>query len=283
MRAFVEVGRAGSFTAGARRLNCSSTTISRLVRELETELGLPLLLRTTRSVTLSSEGERYLRECEDILKAIDGLRRHQPDQARELVGTLKVTSTTTFAQKRLIPLLPEFLAEHPRLQLHWHLNDERIDLSAQGADMAVRVAHLQDSRMVARRLGRVHIWLVAAPQLLQRLGQPSQPRDVANMDCVVCTVPHFKNRWPLQPDALVNGPVWTDCGDAAREAAIAGLGVAFLPDFMVADAIADGRLVQLFAEQSLASVELAILYPGRQQISAAAAAFGDFLAERLGD
>lgn len=282
IRAFIEVGEAGSFVKAAERMNCSTTKVSRLVRELESELGMPLLLRTTRSVQLNSEGLHRLQECRRIVEAIDALQRHREDSPRELSGELKITTTTTFAQKRLIPLLPEFLQQHPRLKIHWRLNDDRIDLSAQGVDMAVRVAHLKDSGMVARRLGTVDIWLVAAPDLLQREGWPTQLNDVASMTCTVCTVPHFRNRWPLDPDALVDGPVWTDCGDASREAAIAGLGVGFLPDFMVEDAVADGRLIRLFPELKLASVELAILYPGREQITAAAAAFGKFLTGKLG-
>lgn len=281
LRAFVEVSDAGSFVKAAQRMNCSTTTVSRLVRELETELGTPLLLRTTRNVRLNSTGTKRLSECRRIIDAIDALNQSGDTEPRALGGELKVTTTTTFAQRRLIPLLPEFLEQHPRLKIHWHLNDERIDLAAQGVDMAVRVAHLKDSGMVARRLGSVEIWLVASPDLLRREGHPRQLNDIASMSCAVCTVPHFRNRWPLHPDALVDGPVWTDCGDASREVAIAGLGVAFLPDFMVEDAVRDGRLIRLFAKQSLAAVELAILYPGRKQITAAAAAFGEFLARKL--
>ena len=277
----MEVSDAGSFAKAAQRMNCSTTTVSRLVRELETELGTPLLLRTTRNVRLNSTGTQKLPECRRIIDAVDALRHHSASEPCMLVGELKVTTTTTFAQRRLIPLLPEFLEQHPRLKIHWHLNDERIDLTAQGVDMAVRIAHLKDSGMVARRLGSVDIWLVASPDLLRREGRPRQLNDIASMSCTVCTVPHFRNRWPLDPDALVDGPVWTDCGDASREVAIAGLGVAFLPDFMVEDAVRDGRLIRLFAKQRLASVELAILYPGRKQITAAAAAFGEFLARKL--
>lgn len=281
IRAFVEVARCGSFARAAQRLNCSTTTVSRLVRECEQELGHALLSRTTRSVALNSFGQRRLPECEQILAALGKLHSDSQGEARELTGTLRVASTSAYARTRLFPLLPEFLQSHPGLSIHWRLNDERTDLSAQGMDMAVRVAHLHDSDMIVRRLGRVEIWLVAAPALLRREGRPRTLGDVAAMTCTVCTVPHFRNRWPLDPDTHVTGPVWTDCGEASRDAAIAGLGVAFLPDFMVEDAVRTGQLVRLFEQQTLSSVEIAILYPGRNQISAAAAAFGEFLASRL--
>lgn len=281
IRAFVEVVRAGSFVKAAERMHCSTTTVSRLVRELEAELGQPLLLRTTRSIALSAAGQRRYPECQRIVASVDALQQQSAEEHRELSGELRITSTTTFVQKRIVPLLPEFIAQHPRLKLLWSLHDARLDLAAQGMDMAIRVAHLDDSGMVARRLGQIHIWLVASPAQLDREGMPAHPNDVARMQCSVCTVPHFKNRWPLQPDALVDGPVWADCGDVSREVAIAGLGVAYLPDFMVEDAVNDGRLVRLFPDVEFGSVELAVLYPGRHQITAAAAAFGDYLAQRL--
>ncbi len=281
VRAFVEVARSGSFVKAAERLNCSTTTASRLVRELEQQLGHALLLRTTRNVSLNSFGQRRLPECEKILESVDMLDRGAGDEQRALTGDLRIASTSTFARTRLIPLVPDFLKRHPALNLHWHLSDQRQDLSSQGVDMAIRVAYLGDSGMIARRLGQVDIWLVASPALLAKEGMPRVPHDVAKMTCTVCTVPHFRNRWPLDPDAHVNGPVWTDCGDASREAAIAGLGVAFLPDFLVAEAVHDKRLVRLFPERRFSSVEVAVLYPGRHQISASAAAFGDYLIEHL--
>jgi len=281
LRAFVEVARAGSFVQAADRLNCSTSSVSRLVRELETQLGQALLLRTTRSLTLSSFGERKFAECQRIVDAVDALHHVADGETRQLHGDLRVTSTAAFAKQRLIPLLPEFLAQHPDLRVHWHLNDERVDLSAQGMDMAIRIANLSDSGMVARRLGRVDIWLVAAPSLLERAGYPSGLSDIAKLPCSVCTVPSFRNRWPLDPETHVDGPVWADCGEVSREVAVAGLGVGYLPDFMVEDAVEQGRLVRLFPERVLGSVEMAILYPGRNQITAAASAFGEYLASRL--
>lgn len=282
IRAFVEVGRAGSFVAGAKRLGCSTTTASRLVRELEEALGEPLLLRTTRSVRLSSQGLRRLPDCENIIHAMDALCQPSPEQREDLAGELRVATSTSFAQRRVMPILPEFLQQHPRLKMFWQLNDQRMGLSTQGVDMAIRIAPLDNSGMVARRLGRIGIWLVVSPQQIEREGMPKDLQDVANMSCTVCTVPRFRNRWPLNPQTLVDGPLWTDCGDVSREAAIAGLGVAFLPDFMVENEVADGRLVRLFPERDIGSVEIAVLYPGRNQVSVAAAAFGEFLVRRLG-
>ncbi len=281
LRAFVEVARAGSFVQAAERLNCSTSTASRLVRELEVQLGQTLLLRTTRSLTLSSFGERKFAECQRIVDAVDSLHHVAEGESRRLQGDLKITATAAYTKQRLIPLLPEFLERHPDLRIHWQLNDERVDLSKQGVDMAIRIANLRDSGMVARRLGKVQIWLVAAPAFLARYGEPQSPQEIATLPCSVCTVPSFRNRWPLDPEVCVDGPVWADCGEVSREAAIAGLGVAYLPDFMVEDAIQRGDLVRLFPRQPSATVELAILYPGRNQITAAASAFGEYLASRL--
>ncbi len=282
LRAFVEVVRGGSFVQAADRLNCSTSSVSRLVRELEAQLGQALLLRTTRSVTLSSFGERKFEECQRIVAAVDSLHHVADGEKRQLKGDLKITSTAGYAKQRVIPLLPDFLEQHPDLRIHWHLNDERVDLSAQGMDMAIRIANLRDSGMVARRLDKVEIWLVAAPKFLAREGYPKNLADIAQMPCSVCTVPSFRNRWPLEPEVHVDGPVWADCGEVSREVAVAGLGVAYLPDFMVEDAIRQGSLVRLFPERELGAVELAILYPGRNQITAAASAFGEYLAGRLG-
>ncbi len=281
LRAFVEVARADSFVQAAERLNCSTSSVSRLVRELETQLGQALLLRTTRSLALSSFGERKFADCQRIVDAVDTLHHEADGEKRELRGDLRVTCTGTFVKQRLVPLLPGFLAQHPRLRVHWHVNDDQVNLSAQGMDMAIRIANLRDSGMVARRLSRVDIWLVAAPVFLQRYGVPATLADIAKLPCSVCTVPDFRNRWPLEPDVHVDGPVWADCGEVSREVVLAGLGVGYLPDFMVEDAIREGRLVRLFPERSLQSVELSILYPGRNQITAAASAFGEYLARSL--
>ncbi|MFS1704379.1 LysR family transcriptional regulator [Alteromonas sp. AMM-1] len=281
LQAFVTVVKYGSFNAGAERLNCSATSVSRLVKEFEQYIGQPLLLRTTRNVALNDAGKRLFPQCEAIIESISTLNEMAQLPLENVEGELRVACTTTFAQKRLIPLLPDFVEQYPKLTIHWLLSDDRIDLSAQGADISIRVTRLDDSSMVARHLANCEIWLVAAPSLLKKFGMPTQLSDIASMPCAICTVPRFKNYWPLQPEQHVQGPVWTDCGDASREVAVAGLGVAFLPDYMVEDAVNSGQLVRLFPDQAILTFDIALLFPGKSQISPAARAFGDFLISRF--
>lgn len=277
IRAFLEVARTTSFSEASEKLGYSTSKTSRLVKEIEDSLGFPLFRRTTRKVSLTYEGERYFHEYQKIINALDAIQHEAQSETETLRGVLKVTTTAEYAQQRIVPLLPDFLERHPELTLDLNLSDTRTDLVASSMDMAIRVGDPPDSSMIGRKLSQVRLCLVASPGFIDRYGMPQGMRDLRNFPCVICTVPRFKNRWPLNPTIEVKGPVVTDQGETARECVIAGLGISLLPYYFVEKALNNGEVIELFKEEFQASVNVWILFPGRFQITPAAKAFADFL------
>jgi DNA-binding transcriptional LysR family regulator len=281
MRAFVEVARRGSFASAAKHLAISTSTASRLVMELEDWLGAPLLRRTTRSLSLTDAGESYLERCADIVEATDNLQRDAEALAEQPRGRLNVTTAAFLMRTRIAPLLPAFLEQFPDVRLALDLQDKPVDLVGEGIDVAIRIGHLADSAMIARKLGEISMRLTASPAFLEKYGTPESLDALPSYPCLVDTIPTHGGRWPIGRRIKVEGPVSANDGDLIRQMALAGLGISYLPDFHVEDDIVAGRLVSLFAGEIDDPIGIYALYPARKQITAAARAFVEFLADRL--
>jgi DNA-binding transcriptional LysR family regulator len=281
MRAFVEVARRGSFASAAKQLRISTSSASRLVMELEDWLNTPLLRRTTRRLTLTDAGEQYLERCADIVEATDNLQRDAEALAKQPAGRLNVTVAAFLMHKRIAPLLPAFLEKYPDIRLDLDLRDKPIDLIGEGIDVAIRIGHLADSAMIARRLGGISLRLTASPAFLDEYGAPESLDALPSYPCLVDTVPAHGARWPIGRRIKVEGPVSANDGEIIRRMTLAGLGISFLPELYVEDDIESGRLVSLFADEVDDPVGIYALYPARKQITAAARAFVDFMAIRM--
>ena len=281
MRAFVEVARRGSFASAARQLTISTSSASRLVMELEDWLGTPLLRRTTRRLTLTDAGEQYLERCADIVEAADNLQRDAEMLADQPRGRLRVTAAAFLMRKRIAPMLPAFLDQYAAIRLDFDLQDKTIDLVGEGFDIAIRIGHLADSTMIARKLGEISMRLTASPAFLDKHGMPASLDALPSYPCLVDTIPAHGARWPIGRRIKVEGPVSANDGDIIRQMTLAGLGISYLPDFHVEDDIDAGRLVNLFANEIDDPIGIFALYPGRRQITAAARAFVDFLTVRM--
>jgi DNA-binding transcriptional LysR family regulator len=281
MRAFVEVARRGSFASAAKHLAISTSTASRLVMELEDWLGAPLLRRTTRSLSLTDAGESYLERCADIVEATDNLQRDAEALAEQPRGRLNVTTAAFLMRTRIAPLLPAFLEQFPDVRLALDLQDKPVDLVGEGIDVAIRIGHLADSAMIARKLGEILMRLTASPAFLEKYGTPETLDALPSYPCLVDTIPTHGGRWPIGRRNKVEGPVSANDGDLIRQMALAGLGISYLPDFHVEDDIVAGRLVSLFAGEIDDPIGIYALYPARKQITAAARAFVEFLAGGL--
>jgi DNA-binding transcriptional LysR family regulator len=282
MRAFVAVAKRGSFAAAATHLGISTSSISRLVHELEDWLGTALLRRTTRHVTLTDTGEHYLQRCREIVAATDELFQDAKASSDQPRGRLHVAAAAYPMRKRIAPLLPAFLAGCPDVQLRLHLHDKPVDLIAEGVDVAIRIGDLADSAMIARRCGDVTLRLSAAPAFLAKHGAPKSLDELPSFPCLVDTTPKHGHRWPIGRKIDVDGPVTANDGEIIRQMTLAGLGISYLPDFFVEDDIAAGRLFSLFPEQIVEKVGIYALFPARRQITAAARAFVDFMVENMG-
>lgn len=288
MHVFVRIAATGSFSAAARALGMSQTMTSRHVDAIEERLGARLLHRTTRRLTLTEPGRRYLEACERILGDIEEAEALATAGHVEPRGTLRLNVPLSFGFRQIAPLLPDFSAVHPGLSVDLGLADRTVDLLEEGWDMAVRIGRLPDSRLVTRRLASCRMMLCAAPAWLAAHGTPRRVADLAARECLGYTLPGpaSAGRWAFgrkgEVVVEVQGRLRANNGDALVAAAIAGQGLVYQPSFLVADAIRAG-LLEILALDHPADERLAVhavLPPGRRP-PAKVRALVDFLARRF--
>ena len=247
LRTFVEVADAGGVSAAARRLGVSKSIVSRRLFRLEAELGAQLLARTTRGAALTEAGAAFRDHAARVAAEIDAAREIiQP--TGDLTGRLRVAMPLTFGPTHLAPVLAELARRHPRLHIHSSYSDRFVDLIAEGFDCAIRVGYLQDSNLLARRIGPVNGRIVASPDYIKAHGAPETPEEVAHHEAVM----QGTETWQLTDGGRIvtvqpQGRFKADNGTAITVAAIAGLGIAWLPDCLTHEHIASGALVAIMA------------------------------------
>jgi DNA-binding transcriptional LysR family regulator len=285
MAVFVKVAEAGSLSAAARGLGLSLTSVSRQLAALEERLGTRLVLRTTRRLALTEAGRLYHDQARRILGEVEEAEQALTAHHAEPAGRLHVAAPTLIGRLKLAPLLPEFLAQHPRLAIDLILTDRPVDLVEDGVDLAIRIGRLPDSSLVVRRLGGIRMRVCAAPGYLACRGDPAVPEDLAGHDCVAFAATPGPVSWPFQTAAgrvmvAVAARIRANDLDAAVAAALAGAGLVRAPSWQVADLVAAGRLVPVLTcyERPLAPVQ-ALFLPSRL-LSPKIRLFADFLAER---
>lgn len=245
MLIFARVVEAMSFTAAARRLELSKSVVSARISALEERLGVRLLHRTTRRLALTDDGVRFHDRCARLAaEADEAVAAAQGDAVR---GLLRLTAPEGFAQRHLVPPLAAFVERHPDIRLDLSITDRKVDLVGEGYDVAVRIAaRLADSSLVARRLRSDRIVLCAAPAYLARRGTPRAPAELVQHTCLRYSRQRPREEWAFEGLAVtVDGPLAASSGTLLREAAIAGVGIAVLPESEIADELAAGRLVTL--------------------------------------
>jgi DNA-binding transcriptional LysR family regulator len=287
MAVFARVVEAHSFTAAARQLGMSKSAVSKAVAGLEDRLGARLLNRTTRRLSLTEIGQafyersaRVVAEAEEAELAVTRLQATPR-------GRLRVSAPVSFGIRHLGPALPDFMARCPEVRLDIDFADRFVDLVDEGYDLAVRIGHLPDSSLVARRLAESRLVVCAAPGYWDRRGRPERPQDLAGHDCLTYAYHPNPSEWPFQgPEGRiavrVDGGLRTNNGDVSLQAALAGLGVVRLPTFIVGCDLAAGRLEAVLAAYEVPPVGVYAVYPHNRHLSAKVRAFVDFLAERFG-
>ena len=285
MRIFAQVLEAGSFTAAADRLGMSKQSVSRRLMQLEERLGVRLLNRSTRRLDATPLGQHYYQSALRLLGEVQQVEHDISGQAQALRGTLRLSAPLSFAMSHLGCLLTEFLQLHPQVDVEVDLSDRAVDLIGEGYDLALRIGALEDSSLIARRIASVERLYCASPAYLQARGVPLKPEDLAGHDCL----PYGHSRqvqWQFRQGGKaqaiqVTGRMRANNGELLRDAAIAGMGVTYLPTFIVGQALADGRLVNVLEEWTPPALQLSAVYPQHRQVARPVQGFVSFLRERL--
>jgi DNA-binding transcriptional LysR family regulator len=285
LRAFVRTARSGSFSRAARELGLSQPSVSRILAQLESEVGARLLLRTTRAVTLTDAGADYLARIEPLLTALDEAD-HAARGTGELRGVLRIALSSSFGVREVIPRLPKFLERHPALRIDMGISDQRQDLVAQGVDVALRLGSLPDSSVVARKLAEAPRVLVASPAYLKRRGWPRNPADLAFHAVIIGPGAAGPNAWTFAKEgrrasARVEGRLTTAASEGATAGAVAGLGISITSLWACRAEIKRGELTRIMEDWEMPAVELHALFPSGRAASPAARAFIDYLAPQL--
>jgi len=275
---FVAVARAGSFTAAARRLDVPTTTLSRRIQELEEALGVRLLNRTTRSLSLTDAGERYLAEVEPIIEAVEEANRSISRLRQSVTGRLRLTAPYFLAELFLADWVIAFQQAHPQVTIELQLDNHLLDLPASGMDLAVRAGVMGDASLVARHLFDVEWLTVASPALLARAPAVATPADLTDFAAITTAVDPGRVTWHFGTgdfEVSLHPKTCLQVNDLriASKAARAGLGVARLPRLAVRDALAAGDLVELLPTWRRPPIPVQLVYHRRRLLTAAQTAF----------
>jgi DNA-binding transcriptional LysR family regulator len=288
MSVFSRVVGSGSLSAAARELGISPALVSRRLAALESRLGVRLVNRTTRSLNLTVEGARYYDVCTRVLAEIEEADAEVSVGRVEPQGALKVALPASFGHQHVAPLVPQFAARYPKVQLALSLSDRTVNIMDEGFDVAVCIADLQDSSLAARRLAPNRRVVCASPAYLAAHGTPRAPDELARHNCLVPS--DFSSSWEYKaPDGRaatvrVAGRYCCDNWEVLREWALAGLGIALKSTWDVYRQLEDGSLVALFPGYAFHSdVAIYAVYPHRRFLPAKTRVFIEFLAQSFGE
>jgi len=278
IEAFVQVVKLGTLSAAARELQVSVSHISRVISRLENSLGAQLLYRTTRSVRPTEVGQAYFEQCQQLLEGFGLAEQQVRDYQTEPTGLLRLSCGTVFGERYVAPLLNRFMAQYPGLELDLHLTNRTVDLVRDGYDLAVRMGMLRDSALVGRRLCARREFIVAAPEYLQREGEPESVSDLIAHQCLIGS----NDQWRIQTEQgvrelRVKGRWRANSGLAILDAALKGLGVAQLPDYYVAGYLESGQLVALLPDTEIRDAAVWALYPKSRHLAPKVRLLVDFL------
>ncbi|EPJ85487.1 LysR family transcriptional regulator [Pseudomonas sp. CFII68] len=285
MRIFAQVMESGSFTAAAEKLGLSKQFVSRKLMELEQRLGVRLLNRSTRRLDVTPLGQRYYEAALRLLNDVEQVEQGISGQTSEPRGTLRLSAPLSFAVAHLGSLLPLFLKRYPGVSVEVDLSDRSVDLLGEGYDLALRIGVLEDSTLIARRIATIERVYCASPTYLAQKGTPVRPEDLRNHDCL----PYGHSRqvqWRFvgagKPLTLeVTGRMRANNGDLLRDAAIAGMGITYLPAFILGDALKDGRLIKVLEGFETEPLALSAVYPQHRQSARPVQALVEFLREQM--
>ncbi|HEY2400887.1 MAG TPA: LysR family transcriptional regulator [Steroidobacteraceae bacterium] len=285
---FLRVLDSGSISAAARSLDLSVAVASQRLKRLERDLGVRLLHRTTRQLSVTPEGAVLAEQGRVLVDEIETLTAGLRQAGTGVSGTLRVTTASMFGQQYISPLIPRFLALHPNVKLSFDLNDETLDLVKAGFDLAIRIGALEDSNLIARKLATNRRVLCASPKYLRRNGSPNTPADLEQHQCLILVGRHGRRDvWRLtdrktgEVSVRVNGRIESNQGELLRDAALGGLGIAMHSTWHVWQDLRSGRLQVVLPNYPIADTGIYAVTPHRRLIPPRVRAFIEFLAAQF--
>ena len=279
------MARHGSFTSAAEEINKPVQTVSKGVRQLEEQLGVLLFDRTTRSVSLTDTGQAYLERAAELVEQFEDLEAAVREEHGLPRGRIRMTAPTSFGEKRLVPVLSGFMSAYPDIELDLTLTNSRVSLVDEGIDVALRIGVLRDSSLIVKRLAPMRVVTVASPAYLNQAGKPSKPEQLSDMSCVIDTNFATPDSWPYleAPGSKeiqrvpINSRVRANSPEANRQMALAGVGIAMCPMYVVNQDLISGTLIPMFEDLEAHDFSVHALYPHRRHLTARVRVLLDYL------
>lgn len=283
----VKVVEVGSFSGAARAMGVSKGHVSQRISQLEDRLGVRLLHRTTRKLSLTELGNLYYQRCRQVIEDLDEIEQAVSEYQQRASGLLKISSPNLLGEMHIVPAVTDFLTENPKLEIELNFYGRRVDLIEDAYDVAIQVGARTDINVVNRTLAKTEFQLVASPRFLNRYGTPESPRDLKQLRCLMFTEYGTSKPWKFirqNEEASVTGLCrWhSNSGHCLLAAARDGLGLAYLPDYYVTEDLAAGRLVRVLDEWGGIERDVVAIYQHRRHLSAKVRLFVDFMQDRFG-
>lgn len=287
MRIFVRVAELGSFSAVAQQQGLARSAVTRQVAALEQHLGVKLMARSTRSVALTAEGALYLEKCRVILNLVDMAETGLVEEKSSPRGHIRMGLPLTYGLNVLLPVLLDFLSQHPAVSMEMDYTDRRVNLIEEGVDVSLRITARLDDTDVVRKLGECRMYTVAAPAYLAQHGIPQTPSELLNHECLVYHTNSGRMPWVFQragkvETVNVRSRLQANSGEALLKAAMAGMGITQGPGFIVGQAIGQGHVVSILEDFAPADLGIYAVLPGNRYIPHRVKVLVDFLASQLG-
>jgi len=292
LQLFVEVAHAGGFAPVAREFDMDASSVSRAIAGLEQEIGVRLFHRTTRKLSLTQAGEQYLQRVEPLVQELDAARDIVRAQTGNPAGTLRITTPVAFAEKCILPHLPEFKRAYPDLKPELILRDENLDLIENRIDLAIRLAAQPEGDFIVSRLMSTRYLVCASPDYVARFGKPTRPEDLQGHECLVFDLPGYRSMWRFQNrskktiDVPIRSGMVVSNALGIRQAAVLGMGPALMADWLVREDIANGKLLDLFPLHAVTATQFDtaawFVYPSRNYVPQKVRITIDFFRKKLG-
>jgi len=280
---FIKVADRLSFSEAAKELNISTAQVSRQIKQLESRLGSTLLYRTTRKVALTESGKMYLERCKPLIEALLQAEESIGQLQKVPIGELRITAPVTYGNQVVMPLLMQFMSEHPQLKIYCELSDKVVDIIDEGFDVAIRLGQVESDDLISKKLSTREIITCASPSYLQNQGEPVKPADLIKHQCLVgqSSEWRFTNKHGEQHFVNVSSNLRCNNGYSLANAAIDGFGIVHLPEYYVADAIEKNQLQAVLTQFKPQEEGICVMFPPGRQLSPKVRMLIEFLQEKI--